>query len=195
MKVEVMMKRETAFNIQNTKLSVPISKRDHIQGSLEAPLALVEYADYECPYCGEAYANVKAVQERLGDQLCFAFRNFPLVEMHPHAEPAAEAAESAGAQDKFWEMHDLLFENQEALEDDNLIEYARAIDLDVPRFVRDLESNAHLPRIQEDFASGARSGVQGTPTFFINGVRHEGEYDPDTLIGALTKAAEAGHRT
>ena len=110
-----MMKRETAFNIQNAKLSVPISKRDHIQGSLEAPLKLVEYADYQCPYCGEAYPSVKAVQERLGDQLCFAFRNFPLVEMHPRAEPAAEAAESAGAQGRFWEMHDRYLKTRKPL--------------------------------------------------------------------------------
>jgi protein-disulfide isomerase len=189
-----MMKRESAFNIQTPRLAVPISKRDHIQGSLKAPLKLVEYGDYECPYCGEAYPSVKAVQERLGDQLCFAFRNFPLVEMHPHAEHAAEAAEAAGAQGHFWEMHDLLYENQNALEDEDLLEYARAIELDIPRFVRELESSAYLPRIQEDFTSGVRSGVQGTPMFFINGMRHEGEYDPDTLIGALMET-EASHRS
>src|SRR5438477_1718566 len=107
-----------------------IGGRDHIQGPIEAPIALLEYGDYECPYCGDAYLIIKAIQERLGDRLCFAFRNFPLVNAHPHAQHAAEAAEAAGAQGKFWEMHDLLFENQDALGDENLAQYATALGLD-----------------------------------------------------------------
>src|SRR5262245_15429549 len=110
------MKRDATADIP--KSALPMPGRDHIQGSIKAPIILLEYGDYECPYCGDAHPVVKALQERLGDRLCFAFRNFPLVNAHPHAEHAAEAAEAAGAQDHFWEMHDLLFENQEALEDD-----------------------------------------------------------------------------
>jgi protein-disulfide isomerase len=185
------MKRETTLNTQGPKLTLPIGKRDHIRGSLEAPLKLVEYADYECPYCGEAYQSLNVVQEQLRDQLCFAFRNFPLEEVHPHAEHAAESAEAAGAQGRFWEMHDLLFENQDALEDEDLIDYARTIGLEVSRFAIELKEGTHLPRVREDFVSGVRSGVGGTPTFFINGHRHEGEYDPDTLINALTETATA----
>ena len=117
-----------------SQLTLPNAKRDHIQGPIDAPIALVEYGDYECPYCGEAYPIIKAIQERLGDRMCFAFRNFPLVNSHPHAQHAAEAAEAAGAQGRFWEMHDLLFENQDALEDENLAQYAEALGLDAQSF-------------------------------------------------------------
>src|SRR5215813_13182777 len=114
-----------------TQLStLPIPDRDHIQGPIDAPILLLEYGDYECPYCGEAYPVVKAIQKRLGNRLCFAFRNFPLVNAHPHAEHAAEAAEGAAAQGRFWEMHDLLYENQHALEDTDLAGYASALGLD-----------------------------------------------------------------
>jgi protein-disulfide isomerase len=188
------MKRETTMNVRPGRDILPNPKRDHIQGPVTAPFKLVEYGDYECPYCGEAYWSLNAVQERLGDELCFAFRNFPLMEVHPHAEHAAEAAEAAGAQDRFWEMHDLLYENQDALEDDDLVQYATSIGLDMPRFIQELESETYLPRIQQDFASGVRAGVRGTPTFFVNGVRHEGDYDPDTLITALSATAHAHAR-
>src|SRR4051812_29217556 len=153
------MKHETTFNTQSSNLTLPNGKRDHIQGSLDAPLKLVEYGDFECPYCGEAYQSLNVVKDQLGDQLCFAFRNFPLAEVHPHAERAAETAEAAGAQGRFWEMHDLLFENQDALEDEDLIDYARTIGLEVSRFAIELKEGTHLPRIREDFISGVRSGV------------------------------------
>jgi protein-disulfide isomerase len=185
------MKRETTLNDHGPKHTLPLNKRDHIQGSIEAPLKLLEYADFECPYCGEAFQSLLVVREQLGDQLCLAFRHFPLADVHPHAERAAEAAEAAGAQNRFWEMHDLLFENQDALDNDNLVEYARTIGLNISRFVRELEAGTHLARVREDFVSGVKSGVGGTPTFFINGLRHEGEYDPDTLIDALTQTAAA----
>src|SRR6202790_2984928 len=122
------------------KLVLPLAGRDHIQGAINAPLTLVEYGDYECPYCGEAHPVVKTIQKRLGNRLCFAFRNFPLVNSHPHAEHAAEAAEAAGAQGKYWEMHDMLFENQSALEDEDLAEYAGTLGLDTHRLITEVLS-------------------------------------------------------
>jgi protein-disulfide isomerase len=171
------------------KLKPPVGANDHSQGSAKAPVTLVEYGDYECPFCGQAYPIVKAIQKRLGDQVRLVFRNFPLGEMHPHAEHAAEAAEAAGAQGKFWEMHDLLYENQDALDDENLAEYATALGLDVEQFVREMSEHTHAARVREDFRSGVRSGVNGTPTFFINGVRHDGPFDLRTLLAAIEEAA------
>jgi len=171
-----------------SRLTLPDPKRDHIQGLIEAPIALVEYGDYECPYCGEAYSIIKAIQERLGGRLCFAFRNFPLVNSHPHAQHAAEAAEAAGAQGKFWEMHDLLFENQDALDDEDLAQYAAALKLDARRLIDEVLAGAHTARVREDFRSGARGGVNGTPTFFINGVRYEGPPDAGALLTAFADA-------
>jgi protein-disulfide isomerase len=166
-------------------LMLPRAKHDHIAGPIDAPIALVEYGDYECPYCGEAYSVVKAIQERLGDRLCFAFRNFPLVNSHPHAEHAAEAAEAAAAQGKFWEMHDLLYENQQALEDEDLAAYGKTLGLDVSKLIAEVESDAHLARVRDDFKSGVRGGVNGTPTFFINGARYDGVRDFDEMLAAL----------
>jgi protein-disulfide isomerase len=170
------------------KLKPPVGPHDHVQGPAKAPVTLVEYGDYECPYCGEAYPVVKALQKRLGDQVRFVFRNFPLAQAHPHAEHAAEAAEAAGAQGKFWEMHDLLYENQDALEDEDMVRYARTLHLDVPRFVKEMETGAYLERVREDFRSGVKSGVNGTPTFFINGVRHDGPFDLASLLAAIEEA-------
>src|SRR5881394_2986518 len=167
------------------KLILPTAKRDHIQGRIDAPFSLLEYGDYECPYCGDAYPVVQAIQRQLGDRLCFAFRNFPLVNSHPHAEHAAEAAEAAGAQGKFWEMHDMLFENQDALHDEALAQYAGSLGLDAGRLLDEVLNGAHSARVREDFRSGARGGVNGTPTFFINGVRYAGAFDANTLIAAL----------
>jgi protein-disulfide isomerase len=166
--------------------AVPMPARDHIQGPVDAPIKLVEYGDYECPYCGEAYSVIKAIQERLGNRLCFAFRNFPLSNSHPHAEHAAEAAEAAGAQGRFWEMHDLLYQNQEALEDEDLARYATALGLDVDRFMSELQSGVHTARVREDFRSGARLDVNGTPSFFINGVRYDGPTEVEEFLAALT---------
>jgi protein-disulfide isomerase len=172
------------------RLAVPVSKRDHIQGPTNAPLTLVEYGDYECPFCGQAHLSVKAVQENLGKRLRFVFRNFPLANVHPHAEHAAEAAEAAGAQGRFWEMHDLLFENQQALEDEDIAEYAAALGLNAERLIQEVQSGAYSTRIREDFMSGVRSGVNGTPSFFINDFRHDGGYDFESLMSALVAAAE-----
>jgi protein-disulfide isomerase len=172
-----------------SKLTPPISQRDHIQGYLDATMVLVEYGDYECPHCAAAYPIVKTVQAVFGDQLCFAYRHFPLVQIHPHAEPAAEAAEAAGAQRRFWEMHDALFRHSPVLDALHLLKYAKQIGLPIERFRRELSSHRFLPRVQEDIDSGLASGVQGTPTFFINGVRHPGGYDLMSLLEAL-KAAQ-----
>src|SRR5262249_41635370 len=182
------MKRATRTT---TRLSgLPMADRDHIQGPIGAPIKLVEYGDYECPYCGEAYPVVKAIQERLGDQLCFAFRNFPLANMHPHAEHAAEAAEAADEQGRFWQMHDLLYAHQDALEDEDLAQYASDLGLDVQRMISEVEAEAHASRIREDFRGGARNGVNGTPTFFINNARCDGPVDPESMLAYLARAAE-----
>jgi protein-disulfide isomerase len=170
-------------------LAVSVSDRDHIQGPETAPVTLVEYGDLECPYCGAAHPVVKAIQQRLGDQMRFVFRHFPLTNVHPHAEHAAEAAEAAGAQGQFWEMHDILFEHQDALDDRDLVAYADALDLDVQRFVDETTRHVYALRVREDFVGGVMSGVNGTPTFFINGVRHDGGYDLASLLAAVEDAA------
>ncbi len=174
------------------ELTVPVTERDHIQGNPNAPVTLLEYGDYECPYCGAAYPNVKLVQQRMGERLRFVFRNFPLAQIHPHSEHAAEAAEAAGEQGKFWEMHDTLYEHQSALDDIELIQYAVDLDLDIQRFEEGLTAHTYAPRVREDFLSGIRSGVNGTPTFFINGRRHDGSFDAETLQSALAAALRYG---
>jgi protein-disulfide isomerase len=171
------------------RLTLPVGARDHAQGRDDARVTLVEYGDYECPHCGRAYPIVKEVQRRLGPKLRFIFRNFPLSESHPHAQHAAEAAESAGAHGRFWEMHDVLFEHQQALDDRHLVGYAAALGLDAAVFEQDLRAHTYKTRVREDFTSGVRSGVNGTPTFFINGVRFDESWDPDTLTDALKAAA------
>ncbi len=163
--------------------------RDHIQGPADAPVTLVEYGDYECPYCGEAYPIVKEVQARMGDRLRFVFRNFPISTSHPHAEHAAEAAEAAAAQGKFWEMHDLLYEHQRHLADEDLLRTPSELGLDVERFDKEMAEHVHAARVREDFMSGVRSGVNGTPTFYINGVRHDDSYEAEVLLEALERAA------
>jgi len=177
------MNRELNSGIPRSKSTLPVANRDHIQGPIDAPVALLEYGDYECPACGQAYPIVKAIQKRMGNRLCFAFRNFPLANMHPYAEHAAEAAEAAGAQGRFWEMHDLLFENQDELEDENLARYASALGLDASRLIKEILAGAYTERVRENFRNGARGGVNGTPTFFLNGVRFEG--GPDALAAAV----------
>jgi protein-disulfide isomerase len=172
------------------ELTVPVDvDRDHIQGPADSAVTLVEYGDYECPYCGAAYPIVKEVQSRMGEKLRFVFRNFPITTSHPHAEQAAEAAEAAGAQGKFWEMHDLLYEKQRRLGDDDLRSYGVQLGLDLEAFERDLAEHVHAARVREDFMSGVRSGVNGTPTFYINGIRHDDSYELETLLAALEQAA------
>jgi len=171
------------------RLILPINEHDHTIGPPDAPATLVEYGDYECPYCGMAHPIVKTVLARLGRRVRFAFRHFPLAEMHPHALGAAETAEAAGAQGKFWPMHELLFQNQRAIGDRDLMTYAQFLRLDISRHTTELAERTWEPRVQEQFMSGVRSGVNGTPTFFVNGIRHDGPWDAENLIEALTAGA------
>ena len=162
-----------------------VSQADHAQGNLEADLVIVEYGDYQCPYCGAAYPVVKRLQKTLGKKLRFVFRNFPLTQAHPFAMLAAETAEAAALQDKFWPMHDLLFEQQAFLAPDMIPAWAKKAGLDVDQFGRDIQEGSVARRIKEDRASGIRSGVNGTPTFFVNGLRYDGPPDYASLLSVL----------
>jgi protein-disulfide isomerase len=175
------------------ELSPPVTERDHTSGPDTAPVTLVEYGDYECPHCGHAHPIVQSLRRKLGKRLRFVFRNFPLAEAHPHARHAAEAAEAAAEQGKFWEMHDAIFENQSALEDEQLVATARRLKLDADRVALALEQGTYTKRVRDDFRSGVRSGVNGTPTFFINGRRYDGSWaDERGFAAALESAAKAG---
>jgi protein-disulfide isomerase len=154
-------------------LRQPVLETEYIQGDVNAPVELVEYGDYQCPHCGRAYPIVKDLQEKLGSKLKFVFRNFPLSKIHPQAKIAAIAAEASGRQNKFWEMHDMLFENQKRLTSVALIEYAGTLGLDVERFSKDLSDPELDEKVETQFYSGMRSGVNATPTFFINGEKYE----------------------
>jgi protein-disulfide isomerase len=174
---------------QRTRLAVPVSERDHSQGPATATIILVQYGDYECPYTRQSTTIVRAIQQQLGDQLRFVFRNFPLTEIHPHALHAALAAEAAAAQGKFWEMHDAIFHHQHTLEDSNLEQFAEAVGLDMQQYARALAEQRSLAGIEEDVEGGERSGVQGTPTFFINEVLYRGSWEQDALLAALQAAS------
>jgi protein-disulfide isomerase len=167
-------------------LSVPVGDQDHIRGPADAPVTLVEYGDFECPFCGRAYPAVERLIEQLGSRLRFVFRHFPRPE-HPHARHAAEAAEAAAAQgeERFWDMYNQLFQHQQALDDASLARYAVEIGLDVPRFQRDLAEHVYLERVQADLQSGVHSGAHGTPTFFVNSRKHEGPDTYDDLMAAV----------
>ncbi len=170
-------------------LTLPVGPRDHVQGPLSAVVTLVEYGDYECSHSGQVYTVVKATLQRLGSRVRFVFRNFPISQIHARAQHAAEAAEAAGAQNRFWEMHDTLFEHQQALEHGYLLEYADALGLDTTRFLREMAQRLYADRVYEDFMSGMRSGVNGTPAFFINDMRHDDTWDAETLLAAVEAAA------
>jgi protein-disulfide isomerase len=174
---------------ETDRLGASVTERDHIRGRMDAPMTLIEYGDYECPACGAAYPMTEALIDSLGPDLRFVYRHFPLTNVHPHAEHAAEAGESAGAQKRFWDMHDILFRNQNALDDEDLAAYAATLDLNVKRFLVDVLEGAYADRIREDFRNGVRSGVNGTPTFFINDVRYDGPRDLESMIMALNQAA------
>jgi protein-disulfide isomerase len=169
-------------------LTPPPGPRDHALGTADAPVTLVEYGDFECPFCGRAYPELKRVLRQLGPKVRFVFRHFPLSDAHPHAQHAAEVAEAAAAQGKFWEMHDLLYQRQSALADEDLVAYAQQLGLDADRVRRELATHVHAARVREDLSSGERSGVSGTPRFFINGRRHEEPGDARTLAAALRRA-------
>ena len=173
---------------QRTHLAISVSERDHHQGPATAAVTLVQYGDYECPYTRQSTHVVRALQQELGDQLRFVYRNFPLIEIHPHALHAAFAAEAAAAQGKFWEMHDAIFHHQHTLEDADLAQFAETVGLDLEQYTRDMTEQRGLARIKEDVEGGERSGVQGTPTFFINGILYRGSWEHDALLAALQAA-------
>ena len=170
------------------QLIVPITDADHIRGELTAPCTLLEYGDFECPFCGRAFPIIQQLEREFASQLRLVFRHFPLFNIHPRAENAAEAAEAAGAQGKFWEMHDVLFEYQHALEFDDLVGLAARLDLDTDRFQSDLIARQYLPVVRESREGGVRAGVSRTPTFFINGRYFGGSHELEALRDAVTEA-------
>ena len=182
---KVAFKEEEEVN----KLTVPVNiGTDHVRGSIDAPITIVDYGDYECPYTGMAYPVVKEIMKRFDEKIYFVFRNFPLREIHPHAQHAAEAAEAAAAQDKFWQMHDYLFEHQKALDDHHLLEYAQKVGLDIEKFKQEMSGHVYASLINKSLKNGIDSGVEGTPTFFVNGVRYEDSWDLDTFSSFVEKS-------
>jgi protein-disulfide isomerase len=172
-------------------LTPPVDpERDHILGPLDAPVTLVEYGDFECPYCNDAYPDVKRALARVGPQARFVFRQLPLFEKHPHAMLAAEASEAAGAQGRFWEMYDRLFEARRRLERGDIERYAEELGLDMPRFRADLDDHSFRERVLKQRQSALDSGAQGTPTFFIDGEPYSGFYNEETLADELLSRAE-----
>lgn len=165
-----------------TQLIPAVNGNDHISGNIWAKIELVEYGDYECPYCGQAYPIVKIIQRKLREEIKFVFRNFPLSKIHPHAFSAAVATEAAGLQHKFWEMHDLIFENQKHLEAEDIFRLASAIGLNIEQFKNDIQEKMLADKVEKDFEAGLRSGVNRTPTFFINGEKFEGDWKGDGLL-------------
>ena len=180
--------RKSPRTYQPPRLLVPVTPgRDHIAGPVNAPLTLVEYGDFQCPYCGAAYPEVKQVQTVLDSKLRFVYRHFPMTNVHEYAMLAAEISEAAAAQGRFWEMHDFLFEHQDTIDDPGqAFAFADSLGLDTPRMELDVAQHVYQDRIREDFLGGVRSGVNGTPTFYVNGVRHDGEPVAESLIEALT---------
>jgi protein-disulfide isomerase len=168
-----------------SKLKKAVTDMDHIQGNADAPIELVEYGDYQCPYCGHAYPILKNIQKKLGNNLKFVFRNFPLSEIHPNALNSAVSSEAAGLQHKFWQMHDHLFKHQNRLDDPSLVKYATQLHLNVEQFENDFEKPELVEKVNDDFESGVRSGVNGTPSFFINGEKYNGDWEEEPFIEHL----------
>ena len=177
------------LDLHAPRLAIAVSEKDHADGPSDAPVTLVEYGDYECPYCGRAYPIVKEIQKRMEGRLRFVFRNFPLNTNHEHAGVAAQAAEAAAGQGKFWQMHDLLYEHQDELAEADLNSYALKIGLEIYQFESDLSTERYAKRVRDDFRGGVRSGVNGTPTFFINDVRYNGPHELEPLLAARAQAA------
>lgn len=168
-----------------SRLRRGINANDWAKGPADAPVTILEYADFECPFCGRAFWELKRLESAVEGRARFVFRHFPLTQPHPHALLAAEAAEAAGAQGSFWEMYEVLFQNQQNLEAPALLTYAADLGLDMGRFTRDLQEHHFQPKVQRDFLEGVRSGVNGTPSFFINGERHNGAYTAEALLAAI----------
>lgn len=169
-------------------LKAPINDQDHIQGNVKASCTLLEYGDYECPHCGAAYPLVKELEKNFGKRMRFIYRNFPMTQLHPNAEGAAVAAEFAATHGKFWEMHDLLFENQDRLGDDLFAELATQLDLDPAELKEAMAKRTLTNHVRADFTGGIRSGVNGTPTFFINDQRYDRPRDYATMVSAIEEA-------
>ena len=173
------------IQINPTKI-LPLRINDRIIGKSTTTFVVIEYGNYQCSSSGQAHSTIKKLQQQLGERFCFVFRHFPRLEVHPQSLKAAEVAEAAGTQGKFWEMHAMLFENQKQLEDGNLVEYAANLKLDIPLFLKELTSHIHRDRIQEDVDSGIEYGVEQTPTFFI-GIRQEGIHNLEVLLVQISK--------
>ena len=176
------------------RLKLPVTQNDHVLGSEDAPVTLLEYGDYECPHCGRAYPIVNAILESFGDQLRYVYRHFPLAQIHPNAEPAAETAEFAGANGQFWEMHNGLFQNQHRLGIPLFVELAEGLGLSSADLLRSLERGQYARVVRAHFMSGVRSGVNGTPTFFINGNRHDAPWDFEFLAAAINQELAIAQR-
>jgi protein-disulfide isomerase len=161
---------------ESAHLSIPVGPEDHSQGPENAKLTVVEYGDYQCPYCGQAFPIVKQLQKEFGDDFRLIFRNLPLADVHPHAEAAAEVAEALALQGKFWEIHDTLYENQRDLSTEALMGYINKVGGDVERATKDIQSGVPRQRVETDFEGAIRSGANGTPTFFVNGERYDGSW-------------------
>jgi protein-disulfide isomerase len=173
------------------RLALPVDDRDHVLGPEDAPVTLVEYGDYQCPYCARAHPIVQELLRRRTTLMRFAYRHFPLTTVHPYAEPAAEAAEAAGARGQFWPVHDWLFAHQDRLSPVTLIAALVDMGLDGRAIAGQIQEHDFLDKIQSDFVSGVRSGANGTPTFFINGMRYEGGHSLPELMAAVDAAARA----
>jgi protein-disulfide isomerase len=188
------MTESGSSDVGGPTLTLPVGARDHVQGTDGAPVTLVEYGDFECPQCGQAFGIVKEVQRAFGDRLRFVFRELPLTNVHPNAQRAAEAAEWAGTHGAFWQMHDLLYAEQKNLSERHILELALRLGLDPVSLERAWAAHTYIARVKEDFLSGLRSGAEGTPTFFVNGVGHRGGWDVKSLSAAIERAADSAPR-
>lgn len=177
-----------------TQLTLPVSERDRLTGRDNAPVTLLEYGDYQCSHCRQAHLIVKQIQKQLGDSLRFVFRYFPLTSINKYAQYAAEVAEAAGTQGRFWEMHNYLFEYQLSLGNGDMLQYAAYLGLDIDRFEREIAEHVYAKRVREDLKSGIKSGVNGLPTFFINGLRYNGACDRETLLATIVEVIDSQPR-
>lgn len=175
---------------ERAQLSIPVGPDDHSIGALDAKLTVVEYGDYQCPYCGQAYPIVEQLRTDFADSMRFVFRNLPLADVHPHAEAAAEVAEAVGLQGKFWEIHDALYENQHDLSASALLRYVEEVGADVNSATKDIADGGPRRRVEADFEGAVRSGANGTPTFFVNGVRYDGSWLYEPFSEFLTNVLE-----
>lgn len=181
----------TPLQVTNARLRIPVTETDHARGPADAAVTIVEYGDYQCRFCGAAYANLAEVLRQRGDTVRLVYRHFPIANVHPYAESAAEAAEAAGRRERFWDMHDWLYQHQDQLDPVHLSLGVEQLGLPLDEVDAEVERHAHADRVRRDFVGGIRSGVLGTPTLFINETRHEGGYDVADLLAAVDAAATA----